>query len=184
MYAAQLQFRRVRVTKTACDTLQIDLSDGTFAGKNLSVSNNIAYKNEFGATEFETITAKSLDITSSDGSITLAHCDVDSVKIKNEFGRITADNLVSSKMDIDANDGDINLNGTFSGQTVIKNDFGNVTWTTSKPKEDYTYDLSTFFGSITVDDSKGKNRVQGSFSSENTLHITNSDGSIHVNFAQ
>ena len=176
-------FGRLDVNSITCNRLKIKMSAGDFSGRNL-VSGDIEYRNDFGKSKFETINAKSLNVNCSAGDIRLSGCKVESIDVNNDFGKITATDLISSKTNIYASAGDIDISGEFSGQTVIKEDFGSVRFTTSKAKEDYSYDVFTDFGSVMVDNSRVRGGTQSGSSAVNSLYITNSAGDIHVNFGR
>jgi DUF4097 and DUF4098 domain-containing protein YvlB len=176
-------FGSIDTYSITCDKLQIKTNSCDFSGKDLSVSGDIIYKNKFGASKFETIAAKNFLIDIDSGDLTVKGCHVESVDIKNDFGNITANNLVSLKTDIDASSAEMNISGEFSGRTNIKNNFGNIKFTTSKSKDDYTYDVYADFGDVTFDNNELRGGAQGGNSSENSLYITNSSGDIQVYFA-
>ena len=176
-------FGNLDMYSISCGKMQIKMDSGEFSGKNLSVAGDIIYKNKFGSGCFETIDAKNLAIDSDSGDVILNGCRVESIDIKNDFGSITSNNLVSSKTDIDANSAEINISGDFSGRTNIYNKFGNIRFTTTKAREDYTYEIYTDFGDVTLDNNRLSGGVQGGDSSENSLYITNTSGDIHVYFA-
>ena len=178
-------FGKLDIFLITCHTLQIELADGAFTGEHVSVQGDMEYKNDFGISKFKTIQAKHVTIQCSDGDITLNDCKVESIDIRNGFGSIVANNLISLQTTIHAEDGNISVSGEFLGQTVIHNNFGNTEFTTSKPKEDYTYNISTEFGNVTVDNDKSRSSMYShNGASENSLCITNSDGNITVNFAK
>jgi len=176
-------YGNVDVYSITCNKMQIELSAGDFSGKNLT-SDDIVYKNSYGNSTFENATAKNLSINCSAGDITLNDSNVESITVRNDYGNITANNLITIKTDIKASAGDIKVSGEFSGQTVIHNSYGNIRFTTSKVKEDYTYDISTSLGDVTIDDSRVRGSTHGGSSAQNSLYITNSAGDIQVYFAK
>jgi len=180
----QNTFGRLDIYSITCNKLQIEMNACDFLGKDLSVSGDILYKNRFGESKFETVTAKNFVLDSNAGDVTVKGCSVEGIDIKNTFGKITARNLVSYKTDIDAGSTEIDVSGTFWGQTVINNTFDDIRFTTSKAREDYTYDLSTVFGDVVIDGDKGRSSTRGGNASENSLEITNSNGNIRVYFAK
>ena len=176
-------FGNLDIYSITCDKLQIKMDSGEFSGQDLSVSGDIVHKNNFGSSRFETIEAKNFRLDSDSGDVTLNGCRVESIDIKNYFGSITAHNLVSFNTDVDANSAEINISGDFSGRTNINNSFGDIRFTTAKAREDYTYEIYTDFGDVTIDNNRLNGGVQGGNSSTNSLYITNSSGDIQVYFA-
>jgi len=176
-------FGRLDIHSIACQKLQIVMDSGDFSGKDLSVSKDIAYKNHFGASKFETVSAGNFSIDSNSGDVAINGCLVEGINIKTSFGEMTAVHLRSSKTDIDANSAEINVSGTFSGQTRINNHFGEVRFATTKAREEYTYEISADFGNVTIDNNLGGSSMYGGNSEENSLYITNSSGDVQVRFS-
>jgi len=177
-------FGKLSVDSIACNQLEIEMNAGDFTGKNLSVAKEIKYRNDFGSSKFEAVGANDLNVQCSSGGIEMNRVTAANVNVRNDFGNITATDLTSLSANIHARSGGINVSGTFTGQTVIHNNFGNIRFATSLSREDYTYDLSTDFGSVSVDDSRSGSSARGGNESANSLKITNSSGGIQVYFGR
>lgn len=145
---------------------------------------NVEINNDFGNISANNLIATKTGIEISNGNVGLEGCRVETITVKKDFGKVSAINLISADTSINASNGDIILSGEFTGRTVINNDFGDVKITTSKPKESYTFDIYTEFGSVTFDNNKVRNAINSGNSAENTLNITNSNGDIQVYFAK
>ena len=178
-------FGNVNISSIASDALTVSLSSGRFGGVGLNVK-TFTYRNSFGNGIFQDVQAGKLMITCDSGDLELSRCGFGELKITNSFGNITAAGLNSLKTNITSNSGEVNLEGEFSGETVIDSQFGNVKFSTSKPKEAYTYTIETSFGNVRIDNERFRDNtsVRSSGSSENSLRIEASSGDIEVYFGR
>ena len=163
----------------------IDMDSGHFTGTDINAQ-TFNYNNSFGNGRFEAVQAERLTIGCDSGDLELRDCRTGETDLTNSFGKITATGFYSSKATITADSGDISLDGEFSGETIIRSDFGNVKFSSSKPKEDYSYDLGTDFGRILLDNDKFGGSVSNKSGnpSANSLTIEASSGDIEVYFAK
>ena len=175
-------FGAVDVFDVTSDKLKLDLAAGRFKAENLQVG-TLEYKNDFGSTEMKDINAKTLRATVSSGEFTLNGCETEDITVKSSFGKINLNNIVSSGTDVTASSGQITVSGNFSGYTKIDSDFGKISFTTSRPKDDYSYNIYTSFGKVSVDNEtyRGDSSVIGGNSGDR-LSIHASSGDIDVYF--
>ena len=161
----------------------MDLDSGNFTGKNLD-ANDFTIENNFGKGRFQSVNAVKFSAHSDSGEITMTDCSFGDMTAVSNFGAITADALKTGKININSDSGHIKMEGEFLGETVITSDFGNVGLTTSIDKTKYTYDLSTDFGSVTLDGEKLANgaAVISMDKSANSFKIKASSGNIDIGF--
>ena len=143
-------FGAVEVKAITSDNLKIDLDSGDVTVTDLNVR-NLFYHNSFGKGRFQTVSAERFTADCDSGDLDLNVCRFGDTVITSSFGKVTTNDLISSRTDVDVDSGDVSLSGEFSGETIIRSDFGRVELSTSKPKEDYSYDISVDFGKITFD---------------------------------
>ena len=177
-------FGKVDLSNITSNQLKVDLSSGNFTGLNISTG-SLVYNNRFGDGRFQSINAGSLKADSSSGDLQLTDCLFTEASISNSFGKITANGLTSTKSNIQASSGNIVITGDFTGETIVHADFGDIKLTSSRSREEYSFDISVRFGSIRFDGEKFGDQASITSGStlENHLKITASSGDIEVNFA-
>ena len=178
-------FGKIDLSNITSNQLQVNISSGNFTGLNINTG-SLVYDSKFGDGLFQTINAESFRADSSSGNLELSDCLFTEAGISNTFGKITANGLTSTKSNIRASSGNININGDFTGETIVHADFGEIKLTTSRIREEYSFDISVRFGSIRFDGDKLRDQaaITSGSTLENHLKITASSGDIEVIFAE
>jgi len=177
-------FGKIDMSNIKSNRLQVNISSGNFTGLNISTG-SLVYDSKFGDGLFQTISAGSFRADSSSGNLELKDCLFTEASISNTFGKITASGLTSTKSNIQASSGNININGDFTGETIVHADFGDIKLTSSRSREEYSFDISVRFGGIRFDGEKlgDQASITSGSTLTNHLKITASSGDIEVIFA-
>ena len=181
-------FGKVGLQYVTSGNLQIDLESGDFTGSNLD-TRNLLFRSSFGKGYFQAVNAERYTADCDSVDLDLVGCRFGEIVITNDFGAITGRELISSRADININSGNISLDGDFSGETVLRSEFGKVKLSTSRVKDEYSYEISTSFGFIAIDGEQtsgfgGSSLIKSGGESENSLKIATSSGDVEVAFAK
>ena len=178
-------FGDIRISAVTCDSLKVDQNSGDFTGMDLS-TRTIFYNSSFGDGSFQNATAERFTANQDSGDLNLTNCEFGDIVTTNSFGSITARDVISRGADIRCDSGDVRLGGDFSGMTVLNTSFGDIRLTTSRTREEYSYEITTKFGDVKFGgDRYGSNAsVYSGSVLENHLKITSSSGDVEVIFAK
>jgi len=176
-------FGDVDVNNITSNNLYVDLSSGRFTGASINTG-RFTFTSRFGDGRFQSVTADSLKADSSSGSMQFTDCAFGEFNATSRFGSITTNGFAASKTNILANSGNVRINGDLSGETIIHTDFGDIKLVLSREKDEYSYDISVRFGSITFDGVRQRDQttLTSGTSYTNHLKLSSSSGEVDVSF--
>ncbi|MDR2712070.1 MAG: DUF4097 domain-containing protein [Clostridiales bacterium] len=119
-------FGDLDIYSITCNRLQIEMDAGGFSAKNLSVTGDIKYKNNFGASRFETVSATNFVLNSDAGEVSVNGCSAQSIDAKSGFGSSRFDNTNANSFVLNSDAGEVTINGCQAKSIEIKSNFGRI----------------------------------------------------------
>lgn len=159
------------------DTVQIRIPKGT-ALKNLKL------RVRDGDVRMSGLKLSRLACTMKNGNLNLSDSTVGSAVLNNSYGGIQASGLNSGGLTIYGKNGNIRLSGTLKGKNYIHSAYGNIGIQTLFPQNRYTLELSTNYGSVTVNGQKLSGSLLQTGTSENSLTASAKNGNVSVDFGK
>ncbi len=173
-------FENVAVSSSQKATLEA--SNGSITMKDFTAG-SMEISDDLGSVTLEKLTAAELKSKLSNGSLKMNDCKIDHLDAENSLGSIDISHLDSKGANIKNHSGGTNLEGALMGKTTVHSDLGSITVKTSVPQKLYTFKASSNLGSITLNGSREGNSIAQTGNGENSLQLTNSNGSISLDFA-
>jgi hypothetical protein len=163
--------------------ITISMDSGNCTIRDAAAENKFDIENDMGKITLEGVTAKALKTTANSGDVTLTDVKADNAELNLDMGKLSGKGLDTKGITAAADSGDINLQGKLTGVTDITCDMGSVTVSPGGTKEEYSYELSSDMGSVSVGGMKSSGSVSAiNGDAKNTLKISADMGSINVNF--
>jgi len=124
------------------------------------------------------------DVSSGSGDITLTGGEGTALTIESSSGYITAQNIKSSALTAQTVSGNVNITGDMRGQTSAKSTSGDVSLAAAGSADQYSYDLTSISGDITVDGQRmgSPARPAAGAPAENTILANTDSGNIRLDF--
>lgn len=144
------------------------------AGINGAIGTLDLYDSEFGT----------LAVDWQGGRVSIGGCLIGDGELRNALGEISANDITSYGLRVSGQNGAISLWGTLSGITTVTQSLGTVDiGIVDLPAADFSYDLETSLGTITVDGEVNRGHVANNNSeAPNRLSVQNQSGAIDVFF--
>lgn len=172
------------INNSSITAMDLALKSNNFFSKNLSGS-TINLTSDYENVSFENLTANKLYLNAKSGDTYLTNSIIRDMNILSNYGKVTGNNLIAEKTSMEFHSGDITLNGEFNKETSLFSKYGNIRFNTSKEKSYYTYDISTKYGKIVLDNETLKeSSSKNNNTTQNFLKINAPNGDINVNFKQ
>lgn len=156
---------------------------GTVTARNFSAS-DVSVNNEYGDVWMSGLKLSRLACTMKNGNLNLSDSTVGSAVLNNSYGGIQASGLNSGGLTIYGKNGNIRLSGTLKGKNYIHSAYGNIGIQTLFPQNRYTLELSTNYGSVTVNGQKLSGSLLQTGTSENLLTASAKNGNVSVDFGK
>lgn len=187
-----LKFKDGNITCDYGDVILKDIECSNFTICNesgdIDLSNikgtDIVTNSEYGNVKISNLGVDSLSCNSESGDIDFSNVKFESGSISDSYGSIKGDTIVGNGLKVKNECGDINISGELKGENTVNLEYGSAKVETSLSEKEYSYDLSTEFGSCTVN---GKEKNNGyaktSESSKNNIKAVSKNGDINIKFA-
>jgi DUF4097 and DUF4098 domain-containing protein YvlB len=180
------------VKEAAAIDADITLSSGTSRVSDFQVS-KLDFTNSYGNAKFTDINTndqllpsgtslESIDIEMSSGDITLKGLNTSSLTIDNSYGDIECENLIAEKLDLDLSSGDLDVKSSDIKDIEVSDSYGDVTLRLPGPDTDYSLDLTTSYGDITVGDKDYDENVVIDNGGTRSITADLSSGDVTVSF--
>ncbi len=172
---------------TSLKKADVTLDSGSFSMKDIDVA-DLKIDDDFGSVTIKNMKSDQVNIKCDSGSVKMNDISTGSLSITDEFGSINLESVKADKSKFDLESGSLNLNDFDSSDIEAESEFGSVNIKLVGTSEDYSYDLKTEFGSITLDGDKvGKSEdvsektyVDGKGSKK--IKVRAESGSIKIDF--
>ena len=161
------------------ETVNIELDCGSLKATNVEAT-SMKIKNSYGDIDIKDIKATEFDSKLSCGSIDIKTSEIETANIYNDYGDIEIESLKASKCTIESSCGDIDLSGDITNYLEIKSDLGSVEVKLDKDISNYSCDINTDLGSVTINNQKLKTNYTSIKDDAGVLKITNDCGDIKV----
>lgn len=133
-------------TDVTLDTDSVNMKLFDFDCSSLTVSN------DFGSLEADGLTVQTTaDIAMESSNLTFNNASLGSLTFESSFGNVILDKVTIPDMKLVMDSGKIAAHGLTSDKIDITSDFGNVELSLTGTLPEYYYDVTTDFGSITID---------------------------------
>lgn len=142
----------------------------------------ITIDSSFGDVELQKVTYEQLNLDVSYGDISFKNINSGLTEISNAFGEMTLHQFSSNSLVIDSEYGDIEVTGELNGKTTINSSFGDVNLQLLNNKSNLGFDLSTFFGEITVNDQDYGSKISQLHDGNTQLDVSLSQGDLELSF--
>lgn len=109
------------------DMVDLHLSDGDISWEKGLSADTVTIQDSYGDITLKGIQAKNLQVTSSDGIISLTDCSGDEVSVNDSYGDVNITGLQAKNLQLELADGDLNLKQIRAEQADMKNSYGQVT---------------------------------------------------------
>jgi len=165
------------------DYLQVGSTSGNITSSAINTKDFI-HNIRSGNGRLQTINAERFSAEITTGDLSITEGELGAVNITGQSGNITVNDITSSSLNVQVTSGDIRLSGDFSGESAIQVRSGNVRVSTSRERNDHSFDLSTRSGTITFDGERLRNEttLRSSPILENHINITSTSGNVDVGF--
>lgn len=148
------------VKNAAALDANVTLSSGTSRISYFQVS-KLDFANSYGNAKFSDINTKDqllpsgtslerINIDMSSGDINLNGVNINSLTVDNSYGDVDCENLTAEEVEMDLSSGDLDLKNSDIKEMDVSDSYGNVTLRLPGPDTDYSLDLDTSYGDITV----------------------------------
>lgn len=179
----KLDFGKLELSDITAGKITVSMDSGDCSIKEIKASEELTVTNDFGKVVLENAETKTLQIDADSGNVILTDTVFDSADLNVDLGKLTAKGIKSKGLKVTADSGDVTVEGELSGITDVKNNMGSVAVRPGGPQDQFSYELNTDLGSVSVD---GKNTA-GSIafstpSTENMIKVSAEMGSINLNF--
>lgn len=172
---------------TVFHNVTVNNDSGNFRAESIEADNTELHLN-FGNLTMEDCSFEKLVIEADSGDITAANVLADTLTVSNNFGDSTFENFTGKKVTADIDSGDFYMEARKLDSFTGENDFGNTTLLLPDTLEEYTFDVSTDFGSITLPKNApgfyhedfGEEIYQSDGNSTKTIQITVDSGDIEI----
>ena len=171
----------IRLNDISSDYLQVGSSSGDIIGSSINAKDFICNART-GDGRLQAINAERFSAERTSGDLTITGGELNMVSITVRTGDITLNGITSSGLNVQATSGDIRLSGDFSGESIIQARTGDVRVSTSRERDDYSFDLSARSGTIRFDGERLRGDIKSSPIQENHIDITTTSGDINVSF--
>ncbi|MDF2941229.1 MAG: hypothetical protein K0S01_87 [Herbinix sp.] len=98
----------------------------------------------------ETVSYDKFKVGMSSGNVNILGLNSSSVEISDSYGNISCEEVVADEFDTELSSGDLEVSKSDINDIETNNSYGDVTLTLAGPASDYTLDLNTSYGKISV----------------------------------
>jgi hypothetical protein len=169
----------------------INLASGSSQIENFAAE-EIDFNNAYGNAEFVSINTKTklpegltpdnLNINMSSGKVTLNDLSFPTIKISNSYGDVSCDKLTATDCNLKLSSGDLKVNSSDINTIKVNNSYGDVIMKLPGPAEDYSLDLKTSYGGITVGNKRYDERINLENSGSKYIEADLSSGDVDIQF--
>lgn len=180
------------VKEAAATDADITLSSGTSKISDFQAG-ELNFTNSYGNARFSNINTgeavlpegtdfESIDIEMSSGDVTLSGVNTASLEVTNSYGDIDCESLTADKFDMNLSSGNLDVKDSDLKDIDVRNSYGDVTLRLVGPDTDYSLDLDTSYGDISVDGKDYDERVTVDGNGSRSVTAELSSGDITVKY--
>lgn len=162
-----------------------DLIVSNSCGKtNLSAvtARSVSIENDLGGILCDTITSERFSADSSSGQVEIRDSKLGFASVSSDLGAVELSGTSTTGLEVESDSGSVTLQGELAGRTEIDCDLGGIEITTGLPRNQYSLELSTDLGKVSVDGESHGTQFTHNASAANSIEVENSSGSVEVNF--
>ena len=161
----------------------ISAGSGGISVKGFTAS-SLNLTDSYGEIDLNGLTLSNLTCSAGDGGTKITDSSVGSSNLESAYGNIDVSGLDSEGLTVNGKDGNITLAGALKGKTDVHSDYGSIGIKTTLKQEQYTFGLSTEYGSVTVDGKKLNGALTQTGTAKNELNVFGKDGNVSVEFGK
>lgn len=173
-------FGKMRLNRICAGKLDITMENGGLDIRDAK-SDTLTVHNDFGKTELEDVSVRKLaDISTSNGPVVMTRAAAENVQVFSDFGSVTGDSLEAGSGTFELKNGKCRLKGLNINDLEITSDFGAVELVLVNPLEQYSYELDTEFGTITIGEKDMKESYHSLEHIGNQIRVNSKNGDIDI----
>lgn len=172
-------FGKVSLHNVTADRGEITSSSGDINVRDAALQKAELYTG-FGSITAERLSGKAFTLAADSGSISLKDSEGDQAALSSEFGRVYGEDIRFRTLDLHNESGDIVLEKADFTNLTADNDFGLTSIDAVHPESFYSYELSTDFGSISINGNTYGNQMTRNEGAAPYISIENASGDISI----
>lgn len=174
------KYGAVELSKISGGNLSVISSDGSIECSEAGYK-TMDLENKYGSTVLEGIKAEDLILDSSDGTISMERVKASNVSASNKYGSIEGRDLKTENLTVKQSDGFCEITELDLVRGEFSNSYGSTSLSLTGKESDYSYDLKTTYGSVSVN---GRDYEEESYQkdngTQNSIRAVLQDGSIEI----
>lgn len=186
-YAEKLEidsdYGNVELGKVGSENAAIYLDYGDLEISSFS-DGNMTVESDYGDIELEDITAKEVKLTADSGMISLRDVKTESLAVFDDYGDVKGKKIQAASLSGEIDSGNCGMAELDVKNVKLTSDYGDVSLELTGKLTDYSYNLQTDYGSVTLGDMDMKESYQSLEEGGNKIEIYCDSGSIEIQGAE
>lgn len=179
-----LSFGNLQLQKAVADNMDLTLNSGNLDAASIEAK-ELDIEDFFGNITSGSIKAKVADISLSSGDLDVVNMDCDTLTVEDSFGNISFETFVNESSEISLSSGDFEAGNARLVNVSIDDSFGSVEICFADSLDQYSLDLKTDFGKVSLDGGQWSGNDMGAqFTSDkgedNLIEVRCSSGDIKL----
>lgn len=172
-------FGDVSLDNVTADRGEITSSSGDIIVRDTALQQAELYTG-FGSITAERLSGKTLTLSADSGSVSIKDSEGDQAALSSEFGEVYGEDIRFRTLDLHNESGDIVLEKADFTSLTADNDFGLTSIDAVHPESFYSYELSTDFGSISINGNTYGNQMTRNEGAAPYISVENASGDISI----
>lgn len=172
-------FGDVSLDNVTADRGEITSSSGDIIVRDTALQQAELYTG-FGSITAERLSGKALTLSADSGSVSIKDSEGDQAALSSDFGKVYGEDIRFRTLDLHNESGDIVLEKADFTSLTADSDFGLTSINTVQPESFYSYELSTDFGSISINGNTYGNQVTRNEGAAPYISVENASGDISI----
>ena len=188
----KVSYGNFTIKEAAAAEADITLSSGNSRMTDFQVG-RLDFTNSYGNAKFinintgdamlpDNVTYEEFKLTMSSGNVNINGLTSSSIGIRNSYGDVTCEEVTANEFDLDLSSGRLEVDKADLQDIDVNNSYGDVTLNLIGSEKDYSYDLSTSYGKISVENNSYDDHLNKDNDGTRSINADLSSGDVEINF--
>ena len=159
--------------------MKLKINSGNYDATNV-ITEELFVEDDYGDIDLQTVQTTAMKLTANSGDISLKDVETDGLVVNNEYGNIDGSNVKATSLSGVLDSAGCNLKELCADTITLTTEYGDIKLDLLAKLTDYSYDLETEYGDITI----GENEMGESYKSleegKNKITIDSDSGNIEI----